>query len=104
MTNNHIEEYQNKSYNDLSSEFRKAYPCAIRAFELVGLMYNRLTLVDKLSHKEALTKIYNDHTDLPGFSLRNIRRNLPSDNPYVPRRVGQHGLKIVLLNLMSIQD
>ncbi len=50
-------------------------------------MYNRLTLVEKLPHKDAIAKIYNDHKHLPGFSQRNIRRNLPSDNPYVPRRV-----------------
>src|SRR5215831_15457979 len=53
-------------------------------------MYNRLVdkpLVDKLSHKEAITKIYNDHQHLPGFSQRNILRNLPLDNPNVPRRI-----------------
>jgi hypothetical protein len=46
-----------------------------------------LTLVDKLSHKEAVTKIYSDHRHLSGFSRRNIRRNLPSDNVTVPRRI-----------------
>jgi hypothetical protein len=50
-------------------------------------MYNRLTLVNKLIHKDAITKIYNDHRQLAGFTTRNIRRYLPSDNPAVPRRV-----------------
>jgi hypothetical protein len=80
-------EYQNRSYDALSSEFQTLYPSAVRAFQLVGLMYNRLTLVEKLSHKVALAKICNDHRDLPGFSQRNIQRNLPVDNPYVPRRI-----------------
>ncbi|HEY6164327.1 MAG TPA: hypothetical protein VIW25_05425 [Nitrososphaeraceae archaeon] len=38
-------------------------------------------------HKEAITKIRDDHKDLPGFSTRNIYRCLPRDNPYIPRRV-----------------
>jgi hypothetical protein len=50
-------------------------------------MYNRLTLVDKLPHKEAYNKICDDHRHLSGFSTRNISRYLPSDNPSVPRRV-----------------
>ena len=50
-------------------------------------MYNRLTLVDKLSHKDAFTKICDDHKHLSGFSQRNIRRYLPSNNPITPRRV-----------------
>ena len=77
----------NTSYEQLSQEFQETYPTAVRAFELVGLMYNRLTIVDKLSHKEAVSKIYNDHKHLQGFSRRNITRYLPSDNPKVPRRV-----------------
>jgi hypothetical protein len=51
------------------------------------MMYNRLTLVDNVSHKEALIKIRNDHRNLEGFSTRNIHRYLPSNNPYIPRRV-----------------
>jgi hypothetical protein len=51
------------------------------------MMYNRLTLVDKVSHKEALIRIRNDHRDLEGFSARNIHRYLPSSNPNIPRRV-----------------
>jgi hypothetical protein len=71
----------------ISSEFQGLYPSAVRAFQLIALMYNRLTLVEKLSHKDALIKLYNDHRHLAGFSKRNISRNLPLDNPSVPRRV-----------------
>src|SRR5215471_14782713 len=84
LTEDDVKEYQKRSYDDLSSEFQRLYPRVIR---LIPLIYNRLTLVDKLSHKEATTKIYNDHRDLPGFSRRNIRRNLPLDNATVPRRI-----------------
>src|SRR5690348_11272218 len=84
VTDNYIEEYQTRSYQDLSSEFQRLYP---RVIQLIPLMYNRLTLVDNLPHKDAVTKIYNDHRHLSGFSKRNIRRNLPLDNETVPRRV-----------------
>jgi hypothetical protein len=50
-------------------------------------MYNRLTIVDRLSHKEAILKMANDHKHLPGFSDRDVRRYLPSYNPNIPRRV-----------------
>jgi len=50
-------------------------------------MYNRLTLIDNLSHKAAFTRMCEDHKGLPGFSGRNIRRYLPTDNPNIPRRV-----------------
>ena len=66
-----VKEYQIRSYDDLSSEFQRLYP---RVILLIPLMYNRLTLVDKLSHKETIAKIYNDHRELSGFSRRNIRR------------------------------
>jgi hypothetical protein len=85
--NNNTAEYEKRSYEDLSLEFQRLYPSAVRAFELIPLMYNRLTLVDKLPHKEAYNKIYDDHRCLSGFSTRNISRYLPSDNPSVPRRV-----------------
>ena len=84
LTEDDVKEYQKRSYDDLSSEFQRLYPRVIR---LIPLMYNRLTLVDKLSHKEATAKIYNNHRDLPGFSRRNIRRYLPLDNATVPRRI-----------------
>lgn len=80
-------EYQYRSYDDLSYEFQKVLPSIVRAFELIGLMYNRLTIIEKFSHKEAVAKIQHDHKHLPGFSERNICRYLPLDNPSVPRRV-----------------
>jgi hypothetical protein len=50
-------------------------------------MYNRLTIIDKLSHKKAIVKIYEDHKHLQGFSQRNIRRSLTSlNNPHIPHR------------------
>jgi hypothetical protein len=81
-------EYQNRTYDDLSSEFQKLLPSAVRTSELIALMYSRLTLVENFSHKEAVTKIHDDYKHLPGFSNRSIRRSLPLDNPNVPRRVG----------------
>jgi hypothetical protein len=84
IAENDIKEYQKRSYHDLSSEFQRLYP---RVIQLIPIMYNRLTIVDNLSHKEAVTKIYNDHRHLSGFSKRNIRRNLPLDNVSVPRRI-----------------
>lgn len=84
LSEDDVKEYQIRSYDDLSLEFQRLYPRVIR---LIPLIYNRLTLVDKLSHKEAIAKIYNDHRDLSGFSRRNIRRNLPLDNATVPRRI-----------------
>jgi hypothetical protein len=81
-----MNEYKHRTYEELSQEFRKIYPTLTRAYELVALMYNLLT-TNGLPHKEAITKIRDDHKDLPGFSTRNIYRCLPRDNPYVPRRV-----------------
>jgi hypothetical protein len=52
-----------------SSQFRKSYPTLTRAYELVALMYNLLT-ANGFPHKEAITKIRDDHKDLPGFSTR----------------------------------
>jgi hypothetical protein len=80
-------EYQNHSYDDLSSEFQKVYSSAVRAYQLIASMYNRLTLVENFSHKDAVAKMQNDHKHLAGFSKRNISRSLPLDNPRVPRRV-----------------
>jgi hypothetical protein len=78
---------QSSTYDELSKQFKELYPAAYRAFQLIPLMYNRLTLVDNFSHKAALKKMYNDHKDLPGFSSRNIQRYLPDENPKIPRRV-----------------
>ena len=81
------EEYERRTYEDLSNEFQEIYPVTARAFELIPLMYNRLTLVDGVNHKVAVEKIIADHQQFSGFSARNIRRYLPSDNPMVPKRV-----------------
>jgi hypothetical protein len=81
------EEYQRRTYEDLSNELQKVYPVAARAFELIPLMYNRLTLVDGLTHRNAFERIVADHQHLSGFSARNIRRHLPSDSLTVPKRV-----------------
>src|SRR6185437_10718264 len=81
------DEYKIRTYEDLSSEFQKLYSQVVRAYQLIPQMYNRLTLVDRLSHIEAMLKIANDHKHLLGFSDRNVRRYLPSHNPNIPRRV-----------------
>ena len=78
------------TYEELSSEFKKLYPTALRALQLISLMYDRLTTEDRLSHKEAIFRIYDDHKHLQGFSSRNIRRSLMSlDNPKIPHRTGR---------------
>ena len=75
------------TYEELSGEFQRVYPFVSRAIQLIELMYNRLTLKDNLSHKEAISKISNDHKHLQGFSQRNIRRSLMSlENPNIPHR------------------
>jgi len=85
-------EYESRTYEELSKEFTEK---ASRAFELVPIMYDRLTLVDQLSHKQAVNKIFNDHAHIRGFSFRNISRCLPSDNPVIPRRVRPPRLKSI---------
>jgi hypothetical protein len=78
------------TYEELSQEFQKVYTFVSRAIQLIELMYNRLTLKDNLSHKEAVSRIYDDHKHLQGFSQRNIRRSLMSlDNPKIPHRTGR---------------
>jgi hypothetical protein len=78
------------TYEELSMEFQKIYPFVSRAIQLICLMYHRLTLKDNLSHREATSKIYEDHKHLQGFSQRNIRRSLMSlDNPNIPHRTGR---------------
>jgi hypothetical protein len=76
-----------RPYEELSKEFQDNWPTAYRTIKLIPMMYNRLTTKEGYSHKAAINKIYNDHAHLPGFSKRNIRRNLPEDNPMVPRRI-----------------
>ena len=82
-----LKEYEQHTYEELSQQFEELYPAAARAFELIPQMYNRLTLVDGFTHREAVAKIHNDHNHLAGFTQRNIRRYLPSDNASIPRRV-----------------
>ncbi|PWU79632.1 MAG: hypothetical protein DLM72_16460 [Candidatus Nitrosopolaris wilkensis] len=82
-----LKEYEQHSYEELSQEFKELYPAATRAFQLIPLMYNRLTLVNRITHKDAIAKIQNDHQHLAGFTERNIRRYLPTANPNLPRRV-----------------
>ena len=82
-----LKQYEQHTYEELSQEFVELYPAAARAFELIPQMYNRLTLVDGLAHKEAVAKIHSDHNHLTGFTQRNIRRYLPGDNPRIPRRI-----------------
>lgn len=79
--------YREKTYLELSKEFREVYPVFWKAVNLIPAMYSRLTLVENISHKAAIARIRQDHEDLPGFSGRNIRRYLPKGNPHVPRRV-----------------
>lgn len=64
--------YKKRSYAELSSEFKKLFPTAHYAFQLIPQMYNRLTLIDKFSHKVAIARMYKDHKKLPGFSGRNV--------------------------------
>jgi len=90
-----ISEYKIRTYEELSNEFKEK---ASRVFELVPLMYNRLTLVDQMSHKQALKKIINDHGHIRGFSFRNISRNLPHDNSIIPHRVKPKWHKSILTN------
>src|SRR4030095_12267164 len=78
---------QSSTYDELSKEFKELYPKAHRAFQLIPMMYNTLTLVENYSHKEAIKKILDDHKELLGFSKRNIYRALPKDNPTIPKRV-----------------
>jgi len=97
---------QNRTYESLSQEFKELYPMARRAFDLIPMMYDRLTLIDKMSHSDTITKIYQDHTDLEGFSRRNIYRFLPLGNPNVPRRVvpRRHKSNSIKYVLQSSQD
>jgi hypothetical protein len=45
-----------QTYEELSKEFQQLCPIAYRAIQLIAMMYNRLTLVDKLSHKGKLSE------------------------------------------------
>jgi hypothetical protein len=80
-----------KSYEELSQEFQAA---ARRAVELIRQMYNRLTLIDGLTHKDALAKMRNDHDHLRGFTQRNTRRYLQITLMF-QEGLGRHVLKTV---------
>jgi hypothetical protein len=79
-----IPEYELRSYEEPSKEFKEK---TSKAVELIRLMYNRLTLVDRIPHKQAIRKIIDDHSHIRGFSPRNISRNLPLNNPITPHRI-----------------
>ncbi|MGA9842829.1 MAG: hypothetical protein WBQ25_10980 [Nitrososphaeraceae archaeon] len=98
---NSKEEFRTKTYEMLSSEFQELCPKVARAHQLAAHMYDRLTLIEKLSHKEARSKIINDHKHIPGFSDRNVRRCLPSNNPNVPHRVRPSWPKSSITNTSS---
>lgn len=77
-------EHETRTCEDLLAECRRHW---YRAIEIIPILYNRLTLVDGYSHKQAMSRMLNDLGDLPGFSRRTMIRYLPSDNAKVPRRV-----------------
>jgi hypothetical protein len=54
-------------------------------------MYNRLTLVDELSHDQAFSKLKSDFEDI--LSVRTLYRYLPENNPYVPHRNKRKGIQ-----------
>jgi hypothetical protein len=64
-------ELLSRTYQQLSEEFKEKI---VRAVELVPMMYNRLTIVDKKSHSEAIRKIIDYHRQVSGFSSRNIKQ------------------------------
>src|ERR1043166_635613 len=98
------DEYKTRTYEDLSSEFQKLYSQVVRAYQLIPQMYNRLTIVDRLSHIEAILKMANDHKHLPGFSDRNVRDTCHHIIQIYLTELGRHGLKIVLLKLLTIHS
>jgi hypothetical protein len=97
-------EYQKRSYDDLSSEFQRLYPSAVRTIELIQLMYNRLTLVEKLSHKTALKKIYNDHNTSLASAQGIYAEICHWITPAFQDELGHRGLKIVTLKIMNLQN
>jgi hypothetical protein len=71
------EKYENRTYKESFTH----------ACNLIPLMYKRLTQVDGFSYEDAVNKIWHDHSDVRGFSKRNIYRYLPKDLPDIPRRI-----------------
>ena len=86
-------EYQLRTFEELRAELLYHLPHVYRAIQLVPIIYDRLTLIDGRSHKEAffeICKIFaqvrRNFPEERGLSDRNLYRYLPEDNPHVPRR------------------
>jgi len=87
-------EYQLRTFEELRAELLYHLPHVYRAIQLVPIIYDRLTLIDGRSHKEAffeICKIFaqvrRNFPEERGLSDRNLYRYLPEDNPHVPRRI-----------------
>ncbi len=86
-------EYQLRTFEELRAELLYHLPHVYRAIQLVPIIYDRLTLIDGRSHKEAFSEICKifaqvrrNFPEERGLSDRNLYRYLPEDNPHVPRR------------------
>jgi hypothetical protein len=64
-----VEECQCRIYENLSNELQKIYPLAARSFDFILLMYNRLTLIDGLIHKDAVKKILENQNNIIDFEF-----------------------------------
>src|SRR5436309_15898945 len=91
--NHELPEYQRRTFDDLVNELMYHIPHLFRALELVPIIYNRLTLVDHLTHKAAFAKMHDVFKIIKkrfpnerGLSGRNLYRFLPAENPIVPHR------------------
>ena len=87
-------EYQLRTFEELRAELLYHLPHVYRAIQLVPIIYDRLTLIDGRSHKEAFSEICKifaqvrrNFPEERGLSDRNLYRYLPEDNPHVPRRI-----------------
>jgi|SRR5690348_764407 hypothetical protein len=93
------DDYNNLTYEDLSTEFQALFPKAMRAHQLISLMYDRLTLVDKLSHTQAVKKSMTTIV-ISKVSVRGVYEDVCHQTTLLyPIELGQRGLKKVLLNL-----
>jgi hypothetical protein len=97
-------EYQNRTYNDFSSEFQKVHPSAVRAFQLIALMYNRLTLVEKLDHNSQLQKYTVIINILPALVRETYAEICLQITPQFQGELGHHDLNLILMKLMSNQN
>jgi hypothetical protein len=51
-------EYEKRTYDNLSSEFQKVHPIAVRAFELIALMNNvKASEIDGLIKRRNIVKL-----------------------------------------------